>query len=171
MSLVGLSFGIWTSQLLLLVAYAALGDGHSPRRILYTMFVLTLFTNANALFYMWWYRTRWDEVIGFFLTPLLLFFLLQIPVWGIRSYFRWTILSPWSEPSERRPLQFTLAHLLGWSVFLAVPLCILQAMLSDGMMAFPCWLSVAGASFCAPCSWDCCTLALRPTWPRGSSFS
>ena len=140
----GMILGISASQLLLAVAYAALGDGHSPRRIIYTTFVLAVFTNVLLLFVMWWYELRWGEVISLFLVPTLLFFLLQIPVWGFRSYFGWTIKSPWSKSHEPQPMRFTVAHLLGWSVFLAVPLCILQGMLSSGSMGFPvlafcCW--------------------------------
>jgi hypothetical protein len=65
--------------------------------------------------------------VGIFLGPMLLFFPLQIPFWGVRTYFGWIIKSPWSAPTERRRMSFTLAHLLGWSAFLAIPLCILQA--------------------------------------------
>jgi hypothetical protein len=140
--------GFCGAQLVLAVLYAALGDGSTPRRIIYTTFLLTVFTNVLVQFNLWYFpQLRWGDAVGIcFLVPLLLFFLLQIPLFGIRSYFGLRIKSPWSAPIETRRMSFTLAHLLGWSAFLAVPLCILQAMNSPvGFeLVITCFVAVSG---------------------------
>jgi hypothetical protein len=128
----GLMSGTFGAQLLLAVAYAALGDGSSPRRILYTTFLLAVFTNSLVVMNMLCFRQPWGHAVVIFLIPTLLFFLLQIPVWGIRSFFGITIKSPWFELTDERSMRFSLAHLLGWSAFLAVPLCILQGIVIRG---------------------------------------
>jgi hypothetical protein len=124
----GSLIGTFTAQLLLAVVYAALGDGHSPRRILYTTLVLAVFVNALVVFGMSWFQLAWDETVILFLIATLVFFVFQIPMWGIRSCLGWTIKSPWSAAVPRGRLRFSLAHLLGWSTFLAVPLCIFSAL-------------------------------------------
>ena len=141
--MVGLIVGFFGSQLFLAVLYSALGDGSSPKRVLYTTFAMTVFTNVLVLFNMWWFRVGWGDAIGGFLSPILVFFLLQIPLWGIRSFFGWMIKSPWSKSRAQPRMRFTLAHLLGWSVFLAVPLTIMQAI----------QFGPAGSVLLALCGW------------------
>ncbi len=142
--IVGLVMGIFGSQLLLAALYAALGDGSSPKRVLYSTFALAVFTNVLVLFSMLWFRVGWgDAITGGFLIPMLAFFLLQIPLWGIRSFFGWMIKSPWSKSGAQPRMRFTLAHLLGWSVFLAVPLTIIQAI----------QFGLAGSELLVICGW------------------
>lgn len=132
----GLLMGMFTSQLLLAAAYSALGDGPSPRRIIYTTFVVAIFTNSLVVFGMWWFQRAWSESVFPFLIATLFFFVFQIPMWGVRSCFSWTIKSPWSDLVSQRPMRFSLAHLLGWSAFLAVPLCIFPALTLTGSRGY-----------------------------------
>ncbi len=135
--------GMFTSQLLLAAAYTALGDGPSSKRTLYTTFVFAVFTNALVVFGMVWFQMAWSKTVFPFLIATLFFFVFQIPMWGIRSSLGWTIKSPWSESVPRRPLRFSLAHMLGWSTFLAVPLCIFRTLTmtrSQGHIPFIFWI-------------------------------
>ena len=145
--LAGALIGFYAAQLVLSVLYAALGDRSTPRRIIYTAFLLTGFTNVLVLFNMWYFpHLSWGDAVFVFLAPLFLFFLLQIPLFGIRSYFGWTIMSPSSAQIGPRRMSFTLAHLLGWFAFLAVPLCIMQTMNAPlGFeLATTCFIAVSG---------------------------
>ena len=120
--------GVLIAELLLVATYAALGDG-STLLILYTTLAVAVFTNLLLLLCMRWFNSYWTDVVAIFLIPTLVFFLMQIPLWGVRTCFRWTIVSPWSDPIEPRPIQFSLVHVFGWSAFLATPLCIIQGVL------------------------------------------
>ena len=119
--------GMFASQLLLAVAYSALGDGSSLKRIVCTTFALAVFTNSLIFMNVPRYGPEWGSAtLGGFLVPMAIFYWLQIPLWGIRGWFRWSIRSPWSELSQTRHLRFSLAQMFVWSVFVAVPLGILK---------------------------------------------
>ena len=132
----GVMFGFLGSQLMVAVLYAALGDGSGLTRIVYTAGVLTVFSYTLALFGVWWFSFDWSDIVVLFLFPPMLFFLLQIPVWAVRSCFGWTIRSPWSKPERQTRMRFSLVHMFGWSLFLGVPLCILSTFNWNNAIAF-----------------------------------
>jgi hypothetical protein len=97
--------------------------------VLYTTLVVALAGNALLLFSMYRFDQRWDESVAFLLAPLFLYSLLQIPLWAFRTYRGWVIRSPWNPPGETpMHFRFSVAHLLGWSLFLSLPLCIARAL-------------------------------------------
>jgi hypothetical protein len=142
----GVLMGTLGAQLLLAVAYSAFGDGASLKRIFWTTILLIVFTNLLILMSVVLNGSDWGQgVLMGFLFPMGVFFFLQIPVWGIRGWFRWTIKSPWSELRQTRYMRFSLAEMLLWSVFVAVPLGILQIgmALSDALKDLEFLLGIA----------------------------
>jgi hypothetical protein len=131
----GIMLGMFASQLLLAVAYSALGDGSSLRRILWTTVVLAVFTNTLVLTNVLFFGSDWGTAVSRgYLIPLAFFFWLQIPLWGVRSWSRCRIRSPWMERNQHRHAQFSLAQMLIWAVFVAIPLGIVQTLSAPGIM-------------------------------------
>ena len=119
--------GLFIPQVLLAATYSALGDGSSLKRILYSMLVVTVFTCLVQAFTRWWFATSVNEGRP---TVLLLvifyFFLLQIPIWVFRVCSGWRISLGTRTVPER--MGFSIMHMIGWSTFLSVPLCLIASL-------------------------------------------